>query len=208
VYAFVQSTNRSRVAISSIIVSALTTGFGSALISYDMDTSPKKRRETPAFYGFVPPTGRGLVFFLMMINSTSHFLAKIMAIALLGAVSETWVVLYLLGDLILFILYTIIRNDFFYFIPVQSFIGSLALSLLMRTLEKVRYGDCCAKLLSTQPNQMNTTIGPRRLHSFVAIQERFKFRRALLQYQPRPLTSFSRCLRSFVQLLLRGGRSG
>jgi hypothetical protein len=137
-YAYVTSPNRSTAALGSIIVSALTTGFGSALVSYDMDTSPKNRRETPDFYGFVPPTGRGLVFFLMVVNSASQFLAKTMAIALLGAVSMTWVLLYLLGDLGLFLLYKIIRNDIFYWIPFQSSIGSLAASLLMRTLVKVR----------------------------------------------------------------------
>ena len=74
----------------------------------------------------------------MMLNSTSQFLAKILSIALLGAVSKTWAFLYLLGDLCLFLLYTIVRNDFFYFIPFQSTLGSVAISLLMRTIEKVR----------------------------------------------------------------------
>jgi hypothetical protein len=137
-YAYVQSPNRSTAAAASIFISALTTGFGSALISYDMDTSPKKRRETPDFYGFVPPTGRGLIFVLMVVNSTSQFLAKIMSIALLGAISRTWVLLYLLGDLALFLLYKIIRNDFFCFPPFQSYVGSLALGLLMRIVNKVR----------------------------------------------------------------------
>ena len=109
------------------------------LLLTDKDTAPKSRRETPDFYGFVPPTGRGLVFFLMVVNSTSQFLAKIMSIALLGAVSRTFVVAYLLGDIGLFLLYTIVRNDFFWFVPVQSFAGSLALSFIIRAGEKVRF---------------------------------------------------------------------
>jgi hypothetical protein len=140
-YAFAEFSNRSTAAAISIFISALTTGFGSALVSYDMDTSPKKRRETPEFYGFVPPTGRGLIFILMMVNSTSQFLAKIMAIALLGAVSKTWVLLYLFGDLGLHLLYKIIRNDFLYYFPIQSFIGSFVIGLIMRTGMKVR-GRC------------------------------------------------------------------
>ena len=103
-----------------------------------MDTSPKKRRETPDFYGYVPPTGRGLIFVLMVVNSTSQFLAKIMAIALLGAVSKTWVVAYLVGDVCLFLLYKILRNDLFYWLPIQSFVGSIALGLVHRAMEKVR----------------------------------------------------------------------
>jgi hypothetical protein len=137
-YAFVQTQNRSMVALGSIVISALTTGFGSALISYDMDTSPKKRRETPDFYGFVPPTGRGFIFFLMVVFSTVQFLAKITAIALLGAVSKKWVVLYLLGDIVLYLLNKIIRNDFLSWVPIQSYVGSLAGSLLLRFTRKVR----------------------------------------------------------------------
>ena len=106
----------------------------------DYDTSPKKRRETPEFYGFVPPTGRGLVFLLMMVNSTVQFLAKIMSIAFLGAVSKTWTFNYLAGDLGLFLIYRLVRNDFINYIPIQSYAGSIGLSLLMRITNKVREG--------------------------------------------------------------------
>ena len=34
----------------------------------------------PDFYGFVPPTRRGIIFVLMMVNSTSQFLAKTMEV--------------------------------------------------------------------------------------------------------------------------------
>ena len=103
-----------------------------------MDTSPKKRRENPDFYGYVPATGRGLIFFLMMVNSTAQFLAKIMSMALLGAVSKTWAFGYIVGDIVLFLLYTLVRNDFFYYFPFQSYIGSIGSSLLLRIADKVR----------------------------------------------------------------------
>ena len=183
-YVFVTSSNRSTAAAASILVSALTTGFSSALVSYgecyisrlvqikvrklsfphplhaycshrqlslipshtlifavktlDFDTSPKKRRETPEFYGFVPPTGRGFVFLLMMVNSTVQFLAKIMSIALLAAVSKTWAFGYLVGDTCLFLIYKLAGNDLIWFIPVQSYIGSIGLGLFWRTTMKVR----------------------------------------------------------------------
>ena len=104
----------------------------------DLDTSPKKRRETPDFYGYVPATGRGLIFFLMTVNSTAQFLARVMSITLLGAVSKTWAFGYIVGDNLLFLLYTLVRNDFIFYIPIQSYIGSIGISLVCRIMDKVR----------------------------------------------------------------------
>jgi hypothetical protein len=73
----------------------------------------------------------------MMVNSTAQFLAKIMSMALLGAVSKTWAFGYLVGDIVLYLLYTLVRNDFFYFIPIQSYIGSIGFSFILRTIFKV-----------------------------------------------------------------------
>ena len=74
----------------------------------------------------------------MVVNSASQFLAKVMAIALLGAVSKTWVVTYLVGDMCLYLLYKLIRTDLFYWVPMQSYAGSVALGLLSRIIIKVR----------------------------------------------------------------------
>ena len=104
----------------------------------DLDTSPKKRQETPDFYGLIPPTGRGVIFVLMMVNSTSQFLAKIMAIALLGAVNKTWAFGYLAGDFGLFLIYILLRNDFFYFISMPSYTVSIVHGMLSRAVMKVR----------------------------------------------------------------------
>jgi hypothetical protein len=38
-------------ALTSIVISAMTSGFTGAIISYDFDCDPARRRETPAFYG-------------------------------------------------------------------------------------------------------------------------------------------------------------
>lgn len=106
----------------------------------DFDTSPKKRRETPEFYGFVPPTGRGLIFLLMVVNATAHFFAKILAIALLGAVSKTWTLGYIVGDIVLYLIYTLVRNDFIHYILAPNYIMSIVLSLMARIIFKVRGG--------------------------------------------------------------------
>ena len=41
-------------AVTSLAVSALSTGFISATISYDLDTDPKNRQTNPDFYGYIP----------------------------------------------------------------------------------------------------------------------------------------------------------
>ena len=200
-YAFVIAPKRSIAAAGSIMISALTTGFGAALISYgeliticggvsvyvtkpdisnspfplsiiDFDTSPKKRRETPDFYGYVPSTGRGVIFALMMVNSTSQFLAKIMAMALLGAVSKMWAFAYLVGDMCLYLLYTLLRNDVFYGVPMQSYAGSIAYGLATRIVVKVRLSwkdwEICILPLPPSPNGTRTkTIGRLRLYGCV-----------------------------------------
>ena len=74
----------------------------------------------------------------MVVNSTSQFLAKIIAIALLGAVSKTWAVAYLVGDVCLYLLYKLLRNDLIYWMPIQSYAGSISLSLLTTIVSKVR----------------------------------------------------------------------
>ena len=107
----------------------------------DADTYLYFRRTDPEFFGFVPPTGRGLIFMLMVVNSTSQFLAKIMAIALLGAVSKTWAVAYLVGDMCLYLLYKLLRNDLIYFVPMQSYVGTIAAGLLLRISVKVRVSE-------------------------------------------------------------------
>jgi len=44
----------SRLALPSILISALTCGFTSATISFDFDISTDYRRDDPDFYGYVP----------------------------------------------------------------------------------------------------------------------------------------------------------
>ena len=53
-----------------MVVSALTTGFGSGSLSYDYDTDPEKRKEAPDFYGYIPDEGvaRPLLLVCMALN--------------------------------------------------------------------------------------------------------------------------------------------
>ena len=75
----------SKVALGSIIVSACTTGFTAATISFDFDVSPQRRRDEPAFYGYIPDSAgrRTAIFFCMIMNGALLLLLRSLSTALL-----------------------------------------------------------------------------------------------------------------------------
>ena len=109
--ALLQSPTKQAFAIVSILVSAFTTAFTSALIAYDFDTSSEKRRLAPDFYGFIPDRGRIQIFLLMVVLSACQILAKSLSIALLTVVSPTLAFYYLICDQVLYQVYKILRFD-------------------------------------------------------------------------------------------------
>ena len=109
----------------SIIISACTTGLSSATISYDFDTDPSKRQNNPEFYGYCPDGGgsRLLVFLLLFLNSTSHILGKTLASALLATVSANYLWTHIGADMGLYLLFKVVRRDFYYWIPVRGILA-------------------------------------------------------------------------------------
>jgi hypothetical protein len=122
----------------SLSVSAITTGFASATISYDWDTDPVKREQVPDFYGYVPanPTKRSIVFGAMMFFSACMLVIRCMTIVVLGLLGSRWVTLYIGADLGLYLLVKIFRGDFWYWIPVGGNV-EVVNSIVCRVLVKV-----------------------------------------------------------------------
>jgi hypothetical protein len=122
----------------SLSVSALTTGFASATISYDYDTDPVKREQVPDFYGYVPanPTKRSIIFVSMMLFSTCMLVIRCMTIVVLGLLGGTWVSLYVGADMLLYLLVKVIRGDFWYWIPAGGNTEIMS-SIVARVLVKV-----------------------------------------------------------------------
>ena len=81
--------NYSKAALGSIIVSACTTGFTAATISFDFDVSPNRRRDEPAFYGYIPDSAgrRTAIFFCMIMNGALLLLLRTLSTALLAMVN-------------------------------------------------------------------------------------------------------------------------
>jgi hypothetical protein len=122
----------------SVAVSAITTGFASATMSYDFDTDPAKREHTPDFYGYIPAKAskRTVVFALMLLFTAGMLLIRCTIIVLLGLIGGRWAFFYIGADLGLYMLVKILRGDFWYWLPLGGNI-EIILSIFGRALIKI-----------------------------------------------------------------------
>ncbi|GMH76095.1 hypothetical protein TL16_g06968 [Triparma laevis f. inornata] len=112
----------STMASVSFMVSCLTTGFVSATISYDWDTDPQKRATNPGFYGYVPdsPIKRSTLFFTLIGLSSSLVFLKSLLVVALGFISKSYSLIYIGGDVLLFLGLKAARSDLYYWIPLTG----------------------------------------------------------------------------------------
>ena len=127
-------------ALVSIAISTLTTGFTSALISFDKDIDVEGRKNQPKFYGYMPDdhTTRGRCFFLMMIMSALHNLSRSIGCALLAASlsGKTNLFYFVGGETLVYLVWKIFRRDFFYWVRIEGPLAFL-LAFLERILVKI-----------------------------------------------------------------------
>jgi hypothetical protein len=122
----------------SVAVSAITTGFASATISYDYDTDPVKREHTPDFYGYIPAKAskRTVVFVSMLLLTAGMLLIRCTTIVILGLIGGSWAFLYIGTDLCLYLLVKILRGDFWYWVPLGGNIEIVS-SVILRVMIKI-----------------------------------------------------------------------
>ena len=136
IYALLNGGTVSVSTVSSVCVSAMTTGFSSASISYTYDVDPQKRDERPDFYGYVPDGGaRTAIFICMIVNSTLLLLVRAFSAAMLMIVKKRWFVIYWSVDMGMYLAYKVAREDFHYWVPIEGALG-LFISLLVRVVNK------------------------------------------------------------------------
>jgi hypothetical protein len=149
--------------VLSIVVSAITTGMGSASISCackflplaqhqipsdsslpslrahadDYDSDPEKRRKLPNFYGYLPDEGnkRTIMYVCMVLNSALLLLLRSIGAALLMLADTKIFVAYMAGDQLLYLLLKRVRGDFLHWLPIEG-VGGLAASLIERVMVK------------------------------------------------------------------------
>jgi hypothetical protein len=122
----------------SVAVSAITTGFASATISYDWDTDPARREEIPDFYGYIPSKAskRTVVFVSMLLFTAGMLLIRCTTIVLLGLMGGSWAFLYIGADLGLYFLVKTLREDFWYWLPLGGNMEIVS-SIIIRVLTKI-----------------------------------------------------------------------
>ena len=113
-----------KTAVMSICTACCSIAFTSASISFDWDTSPTKRKESPNFYGYVKdsPGSRTLTFLCLFLLAFFHVASKFFSIALLASIDKAWVAIYLCGDVAVYLTYKAARGDLRYWpnIPTTS----------------------------------------------------------------------------------------
>jgi len=127
-------------ALLSIFISALTTGYSSAMIAFDSDVDVAHRKSQPKFYGYVPDDNdlRGRTFGLMTMMGALHNLSRSVGYALLIASSGFSMALsFFVGELVVYLLYKIARRDFIYWIPLSGKVGVFGMSIIARLNIKV-----------------------------------------------------------------------
>jgi hypothetical protein len=146
-----KSGGSSNSALVSIAISALTTGFSSATLSYDMDTDPLKRREHPRFYGYIPhePATRTLMFVCLTFNSAALLGLRSFSASLLMMLSKRFIFVYVAVDVLVFFAYLIYRKDFRHHMQLND-----ALGFLMRLMTKV-IGDWTGLVHLRHPVEMS-----------------------------------------------------
>jgi len=137
-YALLRTEEITGQAVTSLMISALSSGFAGAVISFDFDVSPANRKRAPAFYGYVPDGGtRTIVFACMLLNGTLLLLFRSISIALLMSVGSVYFWGYWLIDVALYFALKLFRRDFHYFVDVPGKTGLFVSFMCRFTIKMV-----------------------------------------------------------------------
>lgn len=126
----------SRGAYFSVAISCATVAYTSATLGMDMDTDVDSRMTSPGIYGFVPDTGRLEFLLLMFVMSLSHIAMKFLACGLMMSINISGLLLYLAGDISLYLGYKTVRGDLRYWLPIDGGVGAL-ITFGFRVLGKI-----------------------------------------------------------------------
>jgi len=138
-YVFINSPEKTTFFLVSILISTLTTGFASAMISFDMDVSVANRKEVPLLYGYIKDSKfeRGITFILLLLLASLHNLSRTIGTALLLSVSGRLTFGVIFAEFVLYHLYKIMRRDYIVWLPSLDGGVKFVLAFVLHSVVKV-----------------------------------------------------------------------
>jgi hypothetical protein len=123
-------------AMVSIGFSWASTAYKAYSISFNQDTDPSLRRVNASFYGYIPnrPSKRLLISVLLFVLCLTHIVGKTSALALLFVTNKTYVLSFLCVDMAVFLLYKIVRGDFYCWVPGTGILSSIVFRVLTKLM--------------------------------------------------------------------------
>lgn len=105
---------------------------------FDFDLDPERRMHSPDFYGYIPKSSgkRAVVLYSMFIFTACHVAIRILGVALLAFFSPLFTVGVLGGDVLLFMLFKLARNDLRYWMNLPGAL-SWVVSFFVRLFAKL-----------------------------------------------------------------------
>jgi len=136
--AFIAGTDQSLVVVLSLASSVITGAFISTFISYDLDVDKRRRKFRPDTYGYIPD---GLwkrlgTFACMLLMSGTQLFTKAFSCALCAVVSTPLLVASIFGEVGLFLIYKLLRQDFLYWLPIPGVVGA-TIAFFIRIITKI-----------------------------------------------------------------------
>ena len=139
VYVYITSPKKTAFHLVSILISTMTTAFGSAMVSYDLDVSVSNRKKNPEFYGYVKDTNleRSSTFVVMILLAAFHNLSRTIGTALLFAVSGSTTFVFLGAEMVVYLGVKVLMNDFVMWIPGLEGVLKNIVAFIVQTIVKV-----------------------------------------------------------------------
>ena len=115
-------------ALASIGISALTTGYTSAMIAFDNDVGVEHRKAQPKFFGYIPDDHvvRGRCFTLMTLIGMLYNLSRSVGCALLAVTEKKLLFAFVGGESLLYFIYMLARRDALYWARIGVVISVFA----------------------------------------------------------------------------------
>ena len=124
--------------IAIAFVALLYSSHPNKILFFLCAADPKKRSDNPEFYGYNPNSAakRTMIFISMLLLGSVMLFTRALILVMLGLVSQTAALVYLCFDMGLYLVFKLVRGDFYYWLPLDGFLG-FVVSLIIRVIAKV-----------------------------------------------------------------------